>query len=221
MKKVRVPVIGLASMLFVSVAIWLGGIGAVKFRRFPFDWLGSTNLQLRTTLEEAKASETVRLQEKIEERWFLLVRRLQDIKVDQTEKLYLHGLALRLQFQIKDAKNEDPNAILDMDFFRTSVLDSGIVGEFSPGLVETFGALGELRMRSDRNEQHFLDDSLAAFITEKQVERGIAEAIARGNTNALRLIRDSGLLSNFVGDEERAIVDQTIILILNAAKKGE
>jgi hypothetical protein len=178
-------------------------------------------IQLRTALQEAKAAETIRFREKIEERWFMLLHRLQGIQMIQTEKLYLHGVALRLQFQMKDAKQEDPTTLLDLDFFRTSILNSGAIDVFSPGLVETFGALGELRMRSDEKEQPLLDNSLAAFVTEKQVEQGIVQAIARGNTNALRVIRDSGLLSIFVGNEERPIVDQTIILILNAAKSGE
>jgi hypothetical protein len=172
-------------------------------------------------MQEAKAGETIRLQEKIEERWFLLLKRLQGIKVDQGEKLYLDGIALRLQAQMSDAKRENPTRILDLDFFRASILDSGAIDGFSPGLVETFGALGELRMRSDEKEQPLLDDSLAAFVTEKQVEQGIVQAIARGNTSALRVIRDSGLLNIFVGDQERTIVDQTIIVILNAAKRGE
>jgi hypothetical protein len=202
---------------FVGAAMNLSGvlISALAFAGLIYT-VSLQRMQLRAALEEAKAGESERLQEKIEERWFLLLKLLPEIEVSgepgDYQGVYLRGAVGRLQAAISDAKRMDPSALLDAEFCR----QWSEVKDFSPRLVETFGALGELRTRSDANEQRFLDNSLAAFVTEEQVQQGTVEALAKGNTSALRLIRHSGLLNIFVENEFREFVETTIDTVLGA-----
>jgi len=208
----------LESRNFVGTAMNLSGVlvSALAFAGLIYN-VYLQRMQLRAALEEAKAGESARLQEKIEERWFLLLKRLPEIEVSREHhSLYLHGAVIRLRSAISDAKQTDPPTFLDAEFFRNCLLGWSKWSDFSPSLVETFGGLGELWMRSDANEQGFLDDSLAAFVTETQLQHATVEAVAKGNTSALRVIRHSSLLNIFVENETRELVETTIDEVLSA-----
>ena len=61
------------------------------------------------------------IQEKIEERWFLLLKRLQTIEVPEQlaqDDRDLAGVLRRLKSQISDQARENPNQRLTLDFFK-------------------------------------------------------------------------------------------------------
>ena len=152
-------------------------------------------------------------EEATDQRWYTLIERLPTLSLAKHElrdgdgdlDLWFSRSVALLSSHVEDPMTQSRTGeALRTDIARY-VIDQSI-SDFSPGLVETLSALAALRHKARVPQRRFLDDSLAAFASQRIVFCAIFESIAKRRWQAVELLSVSGVATAHLGIAHDAIV---------------
>jgi hypothetical protein len=167
--------------------------------------LGASFLTLLMQNRQLRNLQKTREEEVIEARWYKLLGRLSSLPLafhdhdtgqDDLNDWFAQSVAmLTLDLDQLDANQISPETLTRIAGF---VIDNSVT-HFSPGLVETFSALRALRAKAADDQRAFLDDSLAAFTSQKHIFCVIFESIAKRRWDVLTLFSETRVASFHLG----------------------